>query len=181
LAKLRARSLRRIIPAVSSTAAVPPPKVPSTGASGRWTAAPPEPPDMSIPGISGDIPAGGGGVGELPDMSIPGMSAGMLGVGAGELPDMSIPGMSAGMLAVGAGEAPDMSIPGMSAGMLAVGAGAPSDPTPTGTAVALSAVAADDSCAELSINAPKTAIPAAVVPTDTTRNRRRQRRTSPFG
>jgi hypothetical protein len=161
LAKLRARSLRRIIPAVSSTAAVPPPKVPSTGASGRWTAAPPEPPDMSIPGISGDIPAGGGGVGELPDMSIPGMSA--------------------GMLAVGAGEAPDMSIPGMSAGMLAVGAGAPSDPTPTGTAVALSAVAADDSCAELSINAPKTAIPAAVVPTDTTRNRRRQRRTSPFG
>jgi hypothetical protein len=136
---------------------------------------------MSIPGISGDIPAGGVGVGELPDMSIPGMSAGMLAVGAGEAPDMSIPGMSAGMLAVGAGEAPDMSIPGMSAGMPAVGAGAPSDPTPTGTAVVLTAVAADDSCAELSINAPKTAIPAAVVPTDTTRNRRRQRRTSPFG
>ena len=158
MAKLRARSLRRIIPAVSSTAAVPPPKVPSTGASGRWTAAPPEPPDMSIPGISGDIPAGGGGVGELPDMSIPGMLGSM----------------------VGDGELPDMSIPGMFAGMLAVGAGAPSDPTPTGTAVALTAVAADDSCAELSINAPKTAIPAAVVPTDMTRNRRRQRRTSPF-
>ena len=177
MAKLRARSLRRIIPAVSSTAAVPPPKVPSTGASGRWTAAPPEPPDMSIPGISGDIPAGGGGVGEFPDMSIPGMLGSM--VGDGEFPDMSIPGMLGSM--VGDGEAPDMSIPGMSAGMLAVGAGAPSDPTPTRTAVALTAVAADDSCAELSINAPKTAIPAAVVPTDMTRNRRRQRRTSPFG
>lgn len=72
------RSLRRIIPAVSSTAAVPPPKVPSTGASGRWTAAPPELPAMSIPGMSPDPTAGELGVGELPDMSIPGISAGML-------------------------------------------------------------------------------------------------------
>jgi hypothetical protein len=89
--------------------------------------------------------------------------------------------MFAAMLGVGAGELPDMSIPGMSAAMLGVGAGELSDPTPTGTAAALTAVAADDSCAALSINAPKTAIPAAVVPTDTTRNRRRQRRISPFG
>jgi len=101
LARSAVRSLRRIIPAVSSTAAVPPPKVPSTGASGRWTAAPPELPAMSIPGMSPDPTAGELGVGELPAMSIPGMSpdptAGELGVG--ELPDMSIPGISAGMLA----------------------------------------------------------------------------------
>jgi hypothetical protein len=106
---------------------------------------------MSIPGISGDIPAGGGGVGELPDMSIPGMSAGMLAVGAGEAPDMSIPGMSAAMLAVGAGEAPDMSIPGMSAAM--VGDGVLPDMSFPGMA--------DDVGLDVSIINPKTALATA--------------------
>ena len=173
-----ARFLRRIMPAVSSTAAVAPPKVPSTGASGLLAAAPVELPPMSIPGISGDM-AGALVAGELPlDMSIPGISAGILaeGAGVGVLPDMSIPGISAGILAEGAGVGvlPDMSIPGISAGMPAVlaGVGELSDPTATGTAAALVRVAADDSCCEVSVNDPRTAIAAAAVPTDATRIRR---------
>ena len=151
-----ARFLRRIMPAVSSTAAVAPPKVPSTGASGLLAAAPVELPPMSIPGISGDM-AGALVAGELPpDMSIPGISAGILaeGAGVGVLPDMSIPGISAGMPAVLAG------------------VGELSDPTATGTAAALVRVAADDSCCEVSVNDPRTAIAAAAVPTDATRIRR---------
>src|ERR1035437_9620469 len=128
LMRSAARFLRRIMPAETSTTAVAPPKVPSTGASGRLAPAPVELPDMSIPGISGDM-AGALGAGELP-------------------PDMSIPGISAGILAEGAGGGapPDMSIPGMSAGMPAVlaGVGEVSDPTATGTAAALVRVAADD-------------------------------------
>src|SRR5664280_3740921 len=94
LARPAARSLRRIMLAVNSTTAVAPPKVPSTGASGR-VAAPVELPPMSIPGIPGDM-AGALGAGELPpDMSIPGISAGIAAEGGGAvgvLPDMSIPG-----------------------------------------------------------------------------------------
>jgi len=111
---------------------------------------------MSIPGISGDM-AGALVAGELPlDMSIPGISAGILaeGAGVGVLPDMSIPGISAGMPAVLAG------------------VGELSDPTATGTAAALVRVAADDSCCEVSVNDPRTAIAAAAVPTDATRIRR---------
>jgi hypothetical protein len=165
------------MPAANSVAAVAPPKVPSTGASGRLAPAPVELPDMSIPGISGDM-AGALVAGELPpDMSIPGISAGMLaeGAGVGVLPDMSIPGMSAGMLAVGVGVLPDMSIPGISAGMPAVlaGVGELPDLTANGTAAALVGVAADDSWCEVSVNDPRTAIAAAAVPTETTRIRRR--------
>lgn len=168
------------MPAANSTAALAPPKVPSTGASGRLAPAPVELPPMSIPGISGDM-AGALGAGELPpDMSIPGILAGMLaeGAGVGVLPDMSIPGISCGIAADGGGgvgELPDMSIPGIFAGMPAVlaGVGEVSDPTATGTAAALVRVAADDSWCEVSVNDPRTAIAATVVPTDTTRTRRR--------
>jgi len=102
--RLAARSLRRIIPAVSSTAAVPPPKVPSAGASGRLAAAPVELPDMSIPGMSAGMLAVGSGVGVLPDMSIPGMSAGMLAglVGVGELSDPTAIGTTAALSGVAA-------------------------------------------------------------------------------
>ena len=157
LARPAARSLRRIMLAVNSIAAVAPPKVPSTGASGRLAAAPVELPDMSIPGISGDMD-GALGAGELPPgMSIPGILAGMLaeGAGVGVLPDMSIPGIFAGMPAVLAG------------------VGEVSDPTATGIAAALIGVAADDSWCEVSVNDPRTAIAAAAVPTDTTRIRSR--------
>jgi hypothetical protein len=165
------------MPAPNITAALAPPKAPSTGASGRLGPAPVELPDISIPGISGDM-AGALGAGELPpDMSIPGISAGILavGAGAGALPDISIPGMSAGMLAVGAGALPDMSIPGISAGMPAVlaGVGELSDPTATGTAAARVRVAADDTWCEVSVNDPRTAITAAAVPTEATRICRR--------
>jgi hypothetical protein len=130
------------------------------------------PPDMSIPGISAGMLNVGAGVGSLPDMSIPGISAGMLAVGAGALPDISIPGMSAGMPVVlaGVGEVSDISIPPMSAGMLAAGAGV-SDLTPKGTA-ARTMVAADDSCAEVSVNDPMTAKAPSAAATDTTRTRR---------
>jgi hypothetical protein len=142
--------------AVNSIAAVAPPKVPSTGASGRLAAAPVELPDMSIPGISGDM-AGALGAGELPpDMSIPGISCGIAaegGGGVGELPDMSIPGIFAGMPAVLAG------------------VGELSDPTATGTAAALVSVAADASWCEVSINDPRTAVAPIAAPTAATPNR----------
>jgi len=103
-ASLRARSLRRIMFAVNSTAAVPPPKVPSTGASGRWAAAPVVVSDMSIPGMSAGMPAGLVGVGVLPDMSIPGMSAGMPAglVGAGGLSAPTRAGTAAALTMVAA-------------------------------------------------------------------------------
>jgi hypothetical protein len=94
----------------------------------------------------------------------------MLAVGTGALPDISIPGMSAGMLAVGTGALPDISIPGMSAGMLAVGTGV-SNLTPAGT-TARTVVAADDPCADVSVNDPMTAKAPTAAPTDTTRTRR---------
>jgi hypothetical protein len=116
LAALATPSLRRSKPAVSSTTAVPPPKAPRTGASGR-SEVDVVLPDMSIPGMSPGMSPVLVGAGVLPDMSIPGMFAGI--VGAGVLPDMSIPGMFAGI--VGAGVLPDMSIPGMFAGIVTDG------------------------------------------------------------
>jgi hypothetical protein len=138
--------------AASSIAALAPPKVPSTGASGRWAGAPLE----------------------LPDMSIPAMPAGMLAVGVGVLPDMSIPAMPAGMLAVGVGVLPDMSIPAMSAGISAVLGTGLSDPARTETAAALTTVAADDCWFEVSINDPMTAMAPTVALTEATRIRRHQ-------
>ncbi len=94
-----ARSLRRIMPAVSSTIAVAPPKAPSTGASGGLATATVELPDMSIPGISAGILTVGTGVGELPDMSIPGISAGILaGLVAGGLSDPTRAGTTAALI-----------------------------------------------------------------------------------
>jgi hypothetical protein len=96
LARLVARSLRRISPAVSRTAEVPPPNAPRTGARGRYTGAPAASPSwwpasgMSIPGIS-SCPEGAG---VASGMSIPGISPCAAGEGAGEVTDMSIPAMT---------------------------------------------------------------------------------------